>query len=91
MRKSVGARKSDIFIQFLIETIVLASMGGIFGVIVGSSISTLIARVAGMETFVSPFAIILSLLSSFVIGILFGIYPSVKAAKLNPIDALRYE
>jgi putative ABC transport system permease protein len=91
VRKSVGARNADVFVQFLIETIVLAVMGGLLGVAAGSSISTLIARVAGMDTFVSPLAIMLALASSFAVGIVFGIYPSVKAAKLNPIDALRYE
>lgn len=91
VRKSVGARKADIFVQFLIETIVLASLGGFLGVMAGSGGSILIARIADMDTFVSPFAIVLAIVSSFIIGIIFGIYPSLKAAKLNPIEALRYE
>ncbi len=91
VRKSVGARKADIFVQFLIETIVLSSIGGLLGVSAGSGLSILIANLADMETMVSPFAIVLALVSSFIIGLIFGIYPSMRAAKLNPIDALRYE
>lgn len=91
VRKSVGARKADIFVQFLIETIVLSSIGGLLGVSAGSGLSIFIANIANMETLVSPFAIALALVSSFVIGLIFGIYPSMKAAKLNPIEALRYE
>jgi len=91
VRKSVGARKADIFVQFLIETIVLSTLGGLLGVLAGSSMSIFIAKIANMETLVSPFAIGLALISSCIIGIIFGIYPSLRAAKLNPIDALRYE
>jgi putative ABC transport system permease protein len=91
VRKSVGARNMDIFVQFLIETVVLSVMGGFIGVIAGMGVSSLISKLADMATVISPFAIILAVTSSFLIGIIFGIYPSLKAAKLNPIDALRYE
>lgn len=91
VRKSVGARNIDIFLQFLIETVVLSVIGGLLGILVGSGISFLIAALASMKTMVSPLSILLALLSSGLIGVLFGIYPSLKAAKLSPIEALRYE
>ena len=91
VRKSVGARNIDIFVQFLIETIILSLLGGIFGVIIGFGLTRVIAGFAGLRTVVPASSIVLSVGVSTFIGIVFGLYPSVKAANLNPIDALRYE
>lgn len=96
LRMAVGAQKSDILYQFLTESIIITIFGGIFGVIFGVLISFLIALGAnsyGLNwDFVIPIkSYIVSLGFSFVFGVLFGIYPAQKAAKLNPIDALRKE
>ncbi len=96
LRKAIGATSKQIRDQFLFEAVILTSLGGVFGIIVGSLISYLIAvgaRYAGYDwSFViSPTAIILAVGVSVLTGITFGLYPAIKAAKLNPIDALRYE
>jgi putative ABC transport system permease protein len=91
IRMAVGAHGNDILLQFLIEAITLSSIGGIIGILLGFSISKVVSSFAGWPTLVSPSAVILSFLVSAVIGIFFGFYPARKAAKLDPIDALRYE
>ena len=96
LRKAIGATYRDIRNQFLFESIVLTFSGGIAGIIVGILISYLIAlgaRLAGYDWafVISPIAIILAVAVSILTGMVFGIYPAMKAAKLNPIDALRYE
>ncbi len=89
--KAIGARESDILKQFLIEAIVMTSFGGIIGIIIGASLSFLVSMVAGIPFVVSPFAILAAVGVSMGVGIIFGIYPAKKAARLSPIDALRYE
>lgn len=96
LRKAIGATRKQIQNQFLYEAIILTSMGGIIGIIFGSLISYLIAigaRFAGYDWafIISPFAIIISVGVSISIGLVFGIFPALKAARLDPIDALRYE
>jgi len=91
IRMSVGARGRDILTKFLIEALVLSILGGIVGIILGVSGSTVISKIANWPTIITPFSIILSFGFSFAIGIFFGYYPARKAAMLNPIDALRYE
>lgn len=91
IRMSVGARGKDILTQFLIEALVLSLIGGIIGIIFGTSASKIISSFAGWPTFITAFSIILSFGFSILIGIFFGFYPARKAAMLNPIDALRYE
>jgi putative ABC transport system permease protein len=91
IRMSIGARSRDILTQFLIEALVLSLLGGIIGIILGITGSSLISGIAKWPTIVTAFSIILSFGFSIAIGIFFGFYPARKAAMLNPIDALRYE
>lgn len=91
LKKAIGARKRKILVQFLTEAAVLTSIGGILGVISGIALSQIISRVSQTPTAISVPAIIGSVLFSMLIGIIFGLLPSYKAANLNPIDALRYE
>jgi putative ABC transport system permease protein len=91
LRKAIGAKESDISLQFLTESIMLTFIGGILGIILGSVIAILISRFAGLATSVSLFSILLSFGVSAFIGIVFGYYPARRASKLNPIEALRYE
>ena len=87
IRKALGAKRSDILVQFLIEALVLCICGGIIGVILGISIGMLLGQM-GYTFTPSTFIVIIAFLSSGVIGTVFGIFPANKASKLNPIDAL---
>jgi putative ABC transport system permease protein len=91
IRKALGAKFRDILLQFLIEAIFLSVTGGLFGVLLGVAGAYAISAFAGWDTVVSWLAIIAAFSVSVIIGLFFGIYPASKAAKLNPIDALRYE
>ena len=91
LKKAIGARKKVILGQFLTEASVLTSIGGIIGVILGIILSKVVAQVSGAPTAISVPAIIGSVVFSMLIGLIFGLLPSVKAANLNPIDALRSE
>ena len=91
LKKALGARNSRILAQFLTEAVVLTSLGGILGVISGIILAEVISRVAGTPVAISIPAILLSVVFSMAIGVIFGFLPSVQAANLNPIDALRRE
>lgn len=91
LKKAIGARKRKILWQFLTEAAVLTSLGGILGVISGLILSQVVSHMSKTPTAVSFPSIILSVVFSMAIGIVFGLLPSVKAANLNPIDALRHE
>ena len=91
VRKALGATYSVIVTQFLIEAVVISLMGGFIGIAFGIGASKVIGMVSGMSTIVSVPTIIMSFAFSMAIGLIFGIYPARKAAKLNPIDALDYE
>ncbi len=91
LRMAVGARGSDILRQFLIESIVICLVGGIIGVFAGHAFSLLMSHVMGWPVAVSYVAIVISFGVSALVGIIFGYYPAWKAARLDPIEALRYE
>jgi putative ABC transport system permease protein len=91
LRLAVGARAKDIMLQFLVEAMTLATLGGAIGVLLGLVISWLVAYLAQWNISLSIFSIILAVGFSATIGIFFGYYPAKKAAQMQPIDALRYE
>jgi len=91
LRKAIGAKRIDISLQFLAEAVTLTFLGGVIGIILGSGAAYGITLFTGMATKISLFSIILAFSVSAGIGIIFGYYPAQKAAKLNPIEALRYE
>lgn len=91
LRRAVGARRTDIIRQFVIEAILISFMGGIIGILFGFGMSRLIAWAAGWSTIVTVGSILLAFLVSVSVGLGFGIYPAVQAARLDPVEALRYE
>lgn len=91
LRKAIGAKEKDINRQFIIEAVMLTFIGGLVGVIIGWLLSFIVSYLGIIQTKVSLFSIILAFGVSAAIGIIFGYYPAKRAAKLNPIDALRYE
>jgi putative ABC transport system permease protein len=91
VRKAIGARRSDITWQFLFEAMTLTGVGGIIGILIGSGIVFLIPLVSTLKAVVPAWAVILGFSVSVSIGLIFGVWPATKAAKLNPVEALRYE
>jgi putative ABC transport system permease protein len=91
VRMAVGATERDVRGQFLIEAVVLSMLGGCFGIVLGVFASAGISAMLKWTTSVSPVAIIAAALFSAAVGIFFGYYPATKAARLDPIEALRYE
>ena len=91
IRKALGARTRDVLIQFLTESAILSALGGIIGVLLAVSLVTAGGAALGLPVVIKPGIIILAVSFSAVVGIFFGIYPASKAAKADPIDALRYE
>ena len=91
IRMAVGARGTDVLLQFLVEALVMSFAGGMLGIATGIGVSTLISKLQGWSVTVSPLSILLGFGFSAAIGIFFGWYPARKAAALKPIDALRYE
>ena len=91
IRKSLGARRSDILMQILIESVIMASAGGFLGVAIGATMTTILTVALGVTLKVSPFYVLLSVLVSGGVGVASGWYPASKASKLDPIVALRAE
>jgi putative ABC transport system permease protein len=91
IRRAIGARQADIIRQFLTEAVLISIMGGLIGIAFGFTLSKLIASAAGWSTVVTTSSIVVAFGVSVGIGLVFGIYPAVQAAKLDPIEAIRYE
>ncbi len=91
VRRAVGARQSDIIRQFVIEAVMISFVGGTFGIVLGFGMSRLIAWLAGWSTVVTFTSIALAFLVSISVGLIFGTYPAMKAARLDPVEAIRYE
>lgn len=91
IRKAIGAKRRDILLQFLIEAIVLSSLGGIVGIMLGFAGGKLLAAMAGITISYSFSVSLIAFFFSLVVGVVFGVFPASKAAKLDPIQALRYE
>ncbi len=91
VRRAVGARRADIVRQFLVETVMIAVVGGVMGLVLGVVLSRLIAAFAGWSTIVTLPSIVLSFSVSVGIGLVFGVYPAMRASRLDPVQALHYE
>ena len=91
VRRAIGAKKRDVIRQFLIETTIISLAGGIIGVLIGVGLSQLIGYLAGWSTIVTTTSIVLAFFVSVAIGLIFGLYPAVRAASLDPVRALHYE
>lgn len=91
IRRALGARRRDIVVQFLIETVILSGTGGLIGVLIGILIPLGISRFAAMTTIVAPWAPLLAFSISAIVGVVFGIYPALRAAYMDPVEALRHE
>src|SRR5208283_4285406 len=91
IRRATGARRSDIVRQFLLESVLISVAGGLLGIGFGFFLAWLIARTADWKTIVTTASVVIAFGVSVFVGVVFGIYPAVKASRINPIDALRYE
>ena len=91
VRRAIGAKRRDVIRQFLIETTIISLAGGVIGVLLGVGLSQLIGYLAGWSTIVTTWSIVLAFFVSVAIGLVFGLYPAVRAASLDPVKALHYE
>ena len=91
MRKALGAPRAAILTQFLVEAVVLTAAGGAIGVLLGATISGLVKLLSPLPSYVSPWSVIVGIGFSAVIGVFFGLYPAMRASRLDPVDSLRYE
>ena len=92
LRKAMGAKRRDILVQFLVEAVILSVIGGLMGILFGIGVSSLVKAITKViSAVVSPQSVLLAVGFSVAVGLFFGIYPATRAARLNPIDALRYE
>jgi putative ABC transport system permease protein len=91
IRMAVGAKRRHILSQFLVEAVILSTMGGLIGVVTGVFGAKIASQFAGWPTIVSPESLVVAFSFSALVGVFFGLYPANKASRLNPIDALHYE
>ncbi len=91
VRKALGAPRRAILMQFLVEAVLLTAAGGVFGIILGSSIAWLVKALSPLPSYVSLWSVITGLLFSAAVGVFFGLYPAMRASRLDPVDSLRYE
>jgi putative ABC transport system permease protein len=91
IRKALGAPRRAILLQFLIEAVLLTLLGGTLGILLGSGVSAGVKAVSGLPTFVSATSIVAAVGVSTAVGVFCGLYPAMRASRLDPVDALRYE
>ena len=91
IRKAIGARRRDILAQFLVEALTLSLLGGLIGIAVGLVVSALIGQIAGWGFVFNPSTLVAAVVFSLLVGVVFGVWPARQAARLDPINALRYE
>jgi len=92
LRKAVGARPAAILFQFLVEAVVLCTMGGLIGILIGWGVASGLKGIPQLkEAYIPGWAIALAFFFSAGVGLIFGMFPAIKAARLDPIDALRHE
>lgn len=91
VRKAIGASRRHILLQFLLESIVLTFVAGLLGIAAGFGLSKLIASIGSIQTAVTPTVVLIAVSVSVLVGLFFGVWPAMRASKLNPVEALRYE
>jgi putative ABC transport system permease protein len=91
LRKALGARRSDITTQILTESVVLSIFGGVVGTLLGALIAIGISRMTPVPADIQPWSVVLGITITAVVGLFFGLYPAMRAARLDPIEALRRE
>jgi putative ABC transport system permease protein len=91
VRKALGAPRRAILAQFLIEAVLLTAAGGVVGILLGAGVSWLVRAMTPLPSYVSPWSVVTALLFSAGVGMFFGIYPAMRASRLDPVDSLRYE
>lgn len=91
IRKALGARRDDVLLQFLVEAVILALLGGLLGVLSGVGFAEVVTAIIGMPSSIKLWAVAAGLVVAASVGVFFGVYPARKAARLDPIVALRFE
>jgi putative ABC transport system permease protein len=91
IRKALGARRSNIVWQFIVESITLSLIGGMIGIVIGFTIASIVSLLSPLPYVIEPWSIAAGLVVTFVIGLIFGTYPANKASRLDPVEALHHE
>jgi putative ABC transport system permease protein len=91
VRRAIGAKQSQILTQFLMEAVVLSFLGGLIGLLIGQLASFAFATLGGWDFFIDPTTVVVAMGFSAAVGVIFGVWPARTAAKLQPVDALRFE
>jgi putative ABC transport system permease protein len=91
VRKAIGASRRHILLQFLLESIVLTFVAGLLGIAAGFGLSRIIASIGSIQTTVTPTVVLIAVSVSVMVGLFFGVWPAMRASKLDPVEALRYE